>query len=424
MAGFRYIGASEDAGADAEALDLLTISLMAPARYNGSNGFARHLDQAMASIALDMELLDHVNAASGESFECTAYYADDAGTQAWCARHGDAHFSVLGIEFARRLAAICQRVADVVLPMDLSAEPRKDIPPDPELAGLLAGDTPVSEAELLAIVSRWPDPASLAIQRPLGGCALFYDMLRLVWMHELAHALCGHVAFAQDRLGLQQLHEFSVERLQDPTALSLGTPRHEWLQTLEVHADEFAARYCVGQMLAGSDPVNEMMGPRIDLAQRQAVFNLACCLFAVMWSDAERRYMPHVSFRAPLATISPAASRIHVVTPTSHPPAALRYMRFRGTQQLLCEEFAEGRPEAAAATLGLLVDVASFGLVVELAQLDPAFSSLLITTPLLARTPDMKILEAYEDHLMVLSAALAPELSRSGYVPWLSLNGQ
>lgn len=416
MAGFLYVGASEDASAGGEALDLLTISLMAPARYKGSNDFARHLDAAMASVALDMELLDHVNMATGQRFECTAYYADDSETQAWCARHGSAHFSVLGITFARRLAAICQRIADAVLPLNLSAEPREDLLHDPELATLLRDDASVSDNQLHAIVLRWPDPGSLAMQRPLDGCALFYDMLRLVWMHELAHALCGHVAFVQERLGMQQLHEFAAERLEDAKASS-GPPRHELLQTLEVHADDFAARYCVGQMLAGSDPVNEMMGPRIDLGQRQVVFNLACCIFTIMWSEAERRYLPDVSFRA---GISPTGKpHIHTVTPTSHPPAALRYMRFRGTQQSLCEEFSKRRPESAAQTLSLLVDAASFGLVVELAQLDPAFERLLVTTPLLARTPDMKILEAYEDELMELSAMLAPVLARNGYVPWL-----
>ena len=104
----------------------------------------------------------------------------------------------------------------------------------------------VSRAEALKIVAGWPAADTCAAQLPLGGFALFYDLLRLVWLHEWAHALCGHAGLAHKELGLLRLHEFAAEREGEDVVEGLGFPRHEVMQALELHADGFATRYCVG----------------------------------------------------------------------------------------------------------------------------------------------------------------------------------
>jgi hypothetical protein len=284
------------------------------------------------------------------------------------------------------------------------------------LGQLLNGDVEVSEAEALKIVADWPAADTRAAQLTLGAFALFYDLLRLVWLHEWAHALCGHAVLAQEQLGLLRLHEFAAERESRELVDGLGFPRHEVLQALELHADEFATRYCVGELLWGRDPVGDLAGPSINLVERVVIFNLACCVFAVIWTSAEQRYQPGMSFypeRPPLSSDEPEP--LYVTYPTSHPPAALRYMRFRDFQRDLAAQFAKSTP--GAATLGGAIDGHSLRVLNELAELDPRFYRLLYNTPGPAKTPETKRLIAYEAHLLKIGAALTPLLAQAAFLP-------
>ena len=126
------------------------------------------------------------------------------------------------------------------------------------------------------------------------------------------------------------------------------------------------------------------------------IFNLACCVFAVIWSSAEQRYQPGLTFyptRPPLASNDPEP--LFVTFPTSHPPAALRYMRFRDFQGDLTLRFASHNP--GAAPLSAQVDAHSFLLLDELADLDPRFYQLRVHTPGISKTPEVKRLIAYEE---------------------------
>lgn len=395
--------------------DRLSIALVAPRAHVACNALTRHMDQAMVWAALDLDLRTHRNLATERSFDCASYYADDANTVAWCAMHEGAYLATIGMPFVRRLVKVCQRIADAVLPLmpDGRAAEGRTIERDAELAALLQGNAAVSEAEALAIVAAWPGADTQGAQIGLGAFALFYDLLRLVWLHEWAHALCGHVALAQEQLGLARLHEFAAERESDATMDGFGFPRYEVLQTLEMHADEFATRYCVGEILWGTDPMGDLAGPSINLIERLVVFNLACCVFAVMWADAERHFLPG-------ETLYPTREQqdeglLFVTTKTSHPPAPLRYLRFRGFERDLVVHYAQHNPSAAQ--LPLWVDARSFGLLDPLSQLDPRFYGLRAETPVVARTPDMSRLEAYEAHLLEVATALRPQLERCGFVP-------
>jgi hypothetical protein len=407
-------------GGEHPSYDALEIALAAPEPYVARNALTRHMDEALTWTKIDLDLRNHVNLASGRGFDVLSYYADDPDVLAWCTVHGTTYLATLGAAFVRRLAKVSQRIGDAVLPLaprtEATTVQRVPVARDSDLGLLLDGDAEVSEAEALQIAATWPPADVRAAQLPLGAFALFNDLLRLVWLHEWAHALCGHVALAKDQLGLATLHEFAADRAGDQLVEGLGFPRHEVLQALEMHADEFAVRYCVGKLLWGQDPVGDLAGPNVNLVERLVIFNLACCAFAVMWESAEQRYQPGMTFYPSReAEVPEEDSRLFVTYPTSHPPAALRYLRFRGFQRDLAMDYALREPQAAR--LPTLVDSLSWRMLEELGELDPRFFRLRVDTPMVARTPEMTRLEAYEAHLLKIGAVLGPFLEKTGFVP-------
>jgi hypothetical protein len=376
----------------------LSLALAAPRRLEDRSDLALHMDRAMVGVEDHLQWLDHVQPATGREFDLAAYYADDLDTQAWCAAHDGRFLACIGMGFVCRLVKICDRIGAAILPLALKADGGFSRPApaafDGELAALIRGDIDVSRAEAQAIASAWPAPHAWGLQCGFGGWALFYDLLRLVWLHEMAHALCGHVAVVQDRLGLAGLQEFAAEREAAVRVQDLDLPRHLVLQAFETHADEFAAAYCIEQLLFVKDPPSAIAGPRVDLASRLVVFNLACCVFAVMWAYAERAGRP---------------------VDSSHPPADFRYLRFRTTHQRLLDEFHAQEPQAAG--LRLKVDAHSFGLLEALESLDPRFGDLRVITPVVAQTPQMQRLADYEDLMLDIGELLAPWLREAGFLP-------
>ena len=395
----------------------LSLALAAPRRFEARTVLAGHLDRAMIGMAEHLQQLDHVQPGSGRHFDLAAYYADDLETQAWCAMHEGRHLACIGMGFVCRLVKVCQRLGDALLPVALTTDGSfHRAPPaarDVDLCRLIDGDVDVGIAEAQAIVAGWPEPHAWGLQCGFGAWALFQDLLRLVWMHEMAHALCGHVGVVQDRLGLTRLHEFAAERQSTDRVPGLDLPRHLVLQALETHADEFAAAWCVEQLLDVKDPASAMAGPRVDLASRLVVFNLACCVFAVMWAEAERRERPGMSYMPPRheqdrgVTFNPVDS--------SHPPAAIRYLRFRTTHQRLLDALAAQEPQAGG--LRLKVDAHSFGMLAALERLDPRFGELRVVTPMMAETPQMQRLADYEDLMLDVGDLLVPWVTQAGFVP-------
>ena len=161
------------------------------------------------------------------------------------------------------------------------------------------------------------------------------------------------------------------------------------------------------------DPVSAIAGPHVDLASRLVVFNLACCVFAVMWAQAERGGRTGMSY-APTREQQDSGLTFRPVD-GSHPPADFRYLRFRTTQQRLLDEFHAQEPQAAG--LHLKVDAHSFGMLEALARLDPHFGDLRAITPMVAKTPKMQQLADYEDLMLDLGDLLAPWLREAGFVP-------
>ncbi len=396
------------------AFDKLSLALVASQPYVDKNPLSEHLRTAIWYPALDLSVRRHVNFKKAKEFDCLSYYADDPDVIAYCAAHDDVYLATIGAPFVRKLIKICNRIGRV-LPRLVTPDPaRPQLEQDDTLSKLIQGDAEVSDSEAQDIVSHWPAADTQNAQLALGEYAIFYDLIRLIWLHEWAHALCGHVSFVSSALHIAQLHEFSAERVGEQVVENLGYPRNDVLQALEIHADEFAVNYCVGEILWGEDPIGTIAGPQINLVERLLIFNIACCVFAVMWSLAEQRFLPGMSFYPPRQDImSDKPDPMFVTLKTTHPPAVLRYLRFRDFQRDRTFEYAQ----QSDPRLSSLVDGASMLALEDLGSINRHFYELKGMTPVAATTPEMRRLEAYEAYLLKIGTKLHPWLSEMCFLP-------
>ena len=399
---------------------LLPTDVELPKPLASQDKLSGYLWDAIWHPATELSVMDHVNLRTSKPFSCVSYYAEEFFQAATCQKIGDSYVAVLGVPFVRQLLGICHRLAPA-LALRPRTGPRRQEPKvvlnrDEELGKLMEDLTSISEAEKEAALSSWPSSKKANAQTELGEYTVFYDVLRVVWLHEWAHALCGHVAFGSSTLGLMRFNEFSTERAGDQPVGDLPFSRSEIMQALEMHADEFATRYCVRSILWGYDPIGELAGPVIDLVDRLLLFNVAACVFAVLWSLSDERYAPgdtYVAPRLPLTTPDSIPDPLYKLTKSTHPPAVLRYERIRNLQRDLAVKYSR----ETSTSLSVSVDSFSYAFLERLTQLSKAFGPVIAVTPFAFKTPDEKRLAAYEAHLLRIGAALAPHLERLNYVP-------
>ena len=396
-------------------LDEIPAELAVPEPYIDENPLSEHMANAVRDLAVGLSEREHVNFKSQQPFKCISYYSDDPEVVAYCDGLDHLYFATVGVPFVRRLVGICNRIGPILdlgpwfhgPPHGAGAKHQ----PDETLRRLMAEETSISESKALEIVSSWPSADTASAQLDLGEYALFYDLIRLIWVHEWAHALCGHVSFASRNLHMMQLNEVSADRIKGPLAKEMEYSRAEILQGIEMHADEFAARYCVGQILWGYDPIGRIAGPVVNLGDRLLIFNIACCIFAILWSLLEKKYEPGISFYPSPASSDPEAS--FTLVKNTHPPAALRYLRFRGFQRDLTAKFSKENNQP----LFSYVDGQSYKFLSTLSSLDWHFDELFKITPLLVATPTIEVLEEYEAHLRKVAESFAPMLEELNYIP-------
>lgn len=419
MLGVRFIGPGLNSSTD-PLVNEITRSPSLPKPYFKESMLSDHLISACFFDALELSAKVHVNLESGEGFGCVSYYTEDQQDGAFSSGEGFGHVSTMSAPFVRRLVKISHlltpalnlrpRTSSAASPTKTHRMPQNDH----DLNALLGGNAQVSETEALSIVSNWPSTNGPA-QIELGEYALFYDLIRLIWVHEWAHGLCGHLALAQSNLGISRLHEFSADRVDGHSNDEPYFRRNEVLQGIELHADEFALKHCIHGILWGYDPIASIAGPDIDLMDRVLISNVAFCVYAVVWALAERRYSPDDTFYPPPQDLtSDASSPLFVTTRSSHPPAVLRYDRFRGFQRDLTNQYGleNGRPD-----FGPMVDAFSFEFLETLGKISGHFRHLQAVTPMMVRTPVQKRLEAYEEHLLRLERLLGRSLEKLCYLP-------
>ena len=191
MSGIRFASPTSVGKRSAD-LEKLREALIAPPVYEAKNPISDHLWTAIWFPVADLTARQYVNRKMEREFECFSYYCDDPYVRAYCAAHGDSYMATLSIQFVRKLVKVCNRLAPALGRRPRNPKrPAKDGPAlerDPILASLIDGDAEVSEAEALAIVSAWPAANTQGAQIEVGEYTLFYDLVRLIWLHEWAHA--------------------------------------------------------------------------------------------------------------------------------------------------------------------------------------------------------------------------------------------
>lgn len=235
---------------------------------------------------------------NGVPFTAMLSYRAGSGENASCRAAGEAHLVEIGGGMLDRFLAAAGAVVAI-----LPRIPQMDLDRDPVRAGtpldrLVAQDTAPDPGLVAATRAGLPDLDSVG--RTIDASAwLFHDMIRLVWLHELAHGICGHARFLAGKGHLDRLDEFDEAR-GGPGLAGL-------LRACELQADVFAARVSAEQILDGADMMATILGPWDDLAERLSWLRLAAALVSVLWTERERRS----------GGIAP-----------SHPPSALRYYNF------------------------------------------------------------------------------------------------
>jgi hypothetical protein len=375
----------ESAEAILPRFELLGLEFFRPVPKVAPHLLSLHLLRALQDIATGLNSQRH-RRSDGTPIDCISVFTDESEPSAFSVETDSKSAAVMSVGMARNLAVIAAKLGEC-LTYRYSSGSRSRLSLDARLSALCCSRDVSSDGEVEGALAGMAEPWSIG-DVPIGSFAIFYDLVRLVWVHEWAHVLLGHTAFVRNAMGLVQLHEHSHERAEAATLDFQGHPRAHVLQGFELQADGFAVKYCVHQILEGWDAVNDMMGPNVNLVDRMIAFNFACAIFAVLWSSAEdSRYSEQ---------------------PSTHPPAALRYMNFRDFQREICVNF---DPRLA------IVDAFSFGLIEIAAELAPEFASVAEITPVVVRTPKMKRLEALSDFLTGVNQSLAPNWGALIYLP-------
>lgn len=381
-----------------------------PKPYCSKTVLTEHLQNALFWGTIEFDLRKHTNTGAGE-INCVCYYSDDPDyPMAECTESNGTYFIHLDMSLVRHFVVVCHYLKEVLdkrprTGIRLAEEIYHSIEADPALYQSLKMEGEVSDDLVKQIVSNWPSAFTEYGQVDLGDWSVFYDLLRTIWVHEWAHAVCGHMQFVDKKLGLMAYPEHSAERLSEEKKASLSHPTNEVLQVLEMHADEFSIRYNFDELLYGREPVTVIGGPRIDLTDRILILDTAFCIFCI-WSEiVEHRYFPDVTFEPS----DSSGKEIFAPYPISHPPAALRYLRFRDFQR----EFALNYDPR----LQITVDSVSFSMLRLLGAACKWFNRLLPITPLLTKTPVMKQLIAYETYLLNVGEEVFPYLDQYNFKP-------
>ena len=348
-------------------------------------------------VVPDVEFLasrDHRDAAGREPC-VVVYFTDDADVRAQSMSVGEAAIVVVGTAYLYRLVTICSHLA-----LPFSHRPRMDVPsadqpaiddvpPDPNLTGLLAGVDEVTALDASALAGAWPEPGAEQTMSDLAEWAVFYDLLRLVLYHELAHCLSGHLRLGNE---VHAPHLLEPARPQGARRILGATPR-QVQQGLELHADEFSVRSNLGQILYGYDPAGLLVRDRVDLADRLLVLNTAFCVFAIV---------TRLSESGSLLEEEDWPRRFH-------PPVPLRFDRFRNFQRQFAMEFNPVLLSAVDALSMLFLDT--------LERSSPYFHDLKMLTPVMVRTPIMKTVERYEQTLLEVEPQIGARLDSLAYFP-------
>ncbi|TPM30873.1 hypothetical protein [Mesorhizobium sp. B2-3-4] len=359
-AGFRFVMDADEApaGLDAVGVDPADILSLADGAYLGL-----HLLPVTMADADHFDSRDHVRE-DGKRLRCASFYVDRLDATAFAGVMESGAVAALDGGHVARMTCICDRLTPAlrrVVDPDPQPEPARDV----QLVRLLRRLATPGWAQADEVAKGFPDPMKQGAA--YGGYMALSDLVRLIWVHEWAHILLGHVDIVSAMGQAGRLDEHSPRRA-DGAAIE-GMPWPHILQAFELQADQFAVSFATQQILRGYDPAGAMAGPETNLIHRLCMLAAACAVFAV---DAELKQGPRDPNTA------------------THPSAALRYMCMLQQIDGICVETDPGLGYA---------QFAAFNLIGDLARLCEDFHGLLEVTPMIAKTPKYKAMLQVADYL-------------------------
>lgn len=420
MVGIKFLGPHFLDFSEDKFEDILNNPLV-PYPYIKDNLLSKHFGKALSDDVIDLTLKEHINSSNGEKFSCLSFFAENQNSTASCTKIDSKYVVTISIDFIFRLVKIVHLLENVLKcrPRGRNSKYQSNTAPikfnkNMELEGLFAGDIDVSEEEALTIVSNWPNTQQ---QRDLGSYTLFYDLLRLMWVHEWSHILCGHLTLLENDYDLTVFTEFGADKGKIEKSKRVDFFLYELYQCIEMHADEFAVTHCVHGILWGIDPIIDIAGTEIELVDRLLIFNTACSIFTILWHVQENKYQNEIPTPEEFANLTARLANKpneRICPPrTSHPPALLRYDRFRNFQRQHTIKYGV---EKGTINFFSTVDSVSLKFLLILEEICPYFTWLEANTPGF-RTLTSEYQLEYEQLLISISSIIAPRLKMYNFLP-------
>jgi len=171
---------------------------------------------------------------------------------------------------------------------------------------LLSDIAPINQSLAIEIADTWVPKYTVS---GFGPHMVFYDVIRLTFIHELTHCIHGHLDIIEDKLGLTSLQE------SNPSSLS-NEQENKLIQCMEFEADRVAISVATQQIIKGFDPaIGHFVQEDFELADRYSMLYLSIVIFSASWDIAEKNYRSEVIVRM---------RDVQKLSNNTHPPAVIR----------------------------------------------------------------------------------------------------
>lgn len=283
-----------------------------PPVYDSTNAIIAHLEHAVYDdfkFITDFPL-HHIK--SNKEFRLISYVSDELEESARCSQEEGVFFVTVSYRLLCKLVLLAQKLAPLIKTFE-APEPdsRYPISHDEELLQLINGTGSIDIELARETAFSWFNES---YHRGFGPQVIFYDLVRLVFLHEWSHCILGHIEQVNRELGLSSLKEHDV----NPTKEYKGYSRPNMLlQAIEMEADRVAISTLTVQLMIGIDASIALFGEDdINLGDRLSVVVLAIAAYSAVWHVKEKKE----GFPDHLATID-----VDMIIDSSHPPAIFRF---------------------------------------------------------------------------------------------------
>jgi len=280
-----------------------------PTIYSKQNDIIKHTLCAILSDFNHIKSANLVTIDGSKTFNSLSYISFEDCDVARCSIEDGVYIVTVSFSLLCRLILIADQLYPIIeYKGKLSNEESID---DTRLWNLINENTDVNESVAISIAEKWRRNYS---KSGLGSHIVFYDLVRMIWLHEWSHCIYGHLEIAKSELGLTQLKEHDIlNPFSQQNHSKLKT-----LQSMEFEADKTAISTMVFQILKGFDPAMSLFSKQDTvLSNRLSILNLAVAAFTSLWSIKEiKNGIPK----------PPTSFGLDEIVNSSHPPAILRYV--------------------------------------------------------------------------------------------------